>query len=151
MLRTFMKKKMLLISKELDIMASKVSDTSLYNDFNTQSDEFLQSVETLLPNETALKQYRFMFNQVKLFDPKKPVYLFMDSLGPYGQNIMSKDDSFFGLNKDPDHIGNTLGINKYWSTFNTDVKDAIWAYLQILFILGMKILGRLEELQKLLI
>ena len=122
----------------------------LYNDFNNQSTEFLRAVETVLPNEPNLKDYKFAFTQLKVFSPRQPVSLFMDSLGPFGANIMSKDINFFGSNKDPHHIGNKLGINNYWDSFSYETKEAIWSYLQILYILGMKILNRTEELQAIL-
>jgi hypothetical protein len=59
---------------------------------------------------------------------------FMQSVGPYSQHIMSKDDSFFLNNPE---VFKDFKLNNIWTLDVSDTtKNAIWQYLQTLYILG---------------
>jgi len=65
----------------------------------------------------------------------------MNEVSPLQDKIMAKDESFF-LDSDSvkSELIRDLNISKYWtSDLSQNTKDAIWQYLQTLYILGTTI------------
>ena len=58
----------------------------------------------------------------------------------YSDKIMAKDAKLFDLLNEPDSVLAELNINKLWKSGISDgTKDAIWQYIQTLYILGTTI------------
>jgi len=121
--------------------------------FNKQSHEFLSKMEATFPDEEKIKKYKFMFDGIKQLSPKTPVEMFMTNLQSFGVQIMSKDETFF---KNDQYVNNVesmsgkLGLVDRWNNIPTETKNSIWNYMQILYVLGMKSLDRLDELSEII-
>lgn len=117
--------------------------------FNTSAEEFLERMYKQFPHETKLYSYILLFKSYKLMNQKTPVELFMLYLEPYGYQIMTKDEQFF---KQPQYVNNVetlsekIGLVNYWDTISIDIKNSIWDYFQLLYVLGMKSLNKQKEL-----
>lgn len=105
--------------------------------FNELMQQFLDDLEVAFPNESAIKKYQATFGLLKKTNARKPLTEFMSSITPYASHIMSKDESFF-LQSDVDFV-KSLNIKDLWSQATSENKDAIWQYLQTLYIIGMTI------------
>ena len=83
-------------------------------------------------------------------DYKSPVNLLMSTLKPYGVQIMTCDENFF---KKSQYVGaaesmsGRLGLIDIWDSVPDETKEAIWSYLQHLYVLGMKASVCKEELE----
>lgn len=101
--------------------------------FNDMFEQFISELEQTFPEDKSFKKYHASFDIMKAANPRKCVDAFMQSIGKYSNQIMQKDESFFGSVTE-------LDIKKYWNDdLSENTKAAIWQYLQTLNILGMTI------------
>jgi hypothetical protein len=118
--------------------------------FNATADEFLRKMIISFPKEKKISEYKLMFDGIKFVDHKKPVFLFMSSLEPYGLQVMSKDENFFKKDQfveNAESMSGQLGLTEYWDSMHPETKKSIWSYTQTLYILGMKATGHEKEFQ----
>jgi hypothetical protein len=121
-----------------------------FKKFNDQAIEFLSRMIVTFPSEVKIRQYKLLFEHIKSSDNKKPVEMFMSSLEPYGFQIMSKDEKFFKSNEcvnKAESISGRLGLIDVWESIPKDTKNSIWSYIQNLYVIGMKALGKDEDLK----
>jgi hypothetical protein len=126
----------------------------MYNQFNTMANTFLARMEETFPNESKVRLYRQQFALVQGMNFKKPVEMFIDNMQPFGEKILSRDEMFFKQEEfvnNAESISGKMGLIKYWDSLNDKTKDAIWEYIQGLYVLGMASLGRNKELQEMII
>jgi hypothetical protein len=70
----------------------------------------------------------------------------MDSVGPFSGKIMSRDETFFTEDAKDIEFINDLNISKIWTPeLSSSTKDAIWQYLQTLFLFGTTISALPQE------
>jgi hypothetical protein len=122
----------------------------MYTPFNNMASTFLSRMEETFPHEQKIKLYRQQFALVQEMNSKKPVEMFIENMYEYGDQILSKDENFFKqkhfVNK-AESISEKMGLVQYWDTMNQQTKNAIWEYIQGLYILGMSCLDKTNELQ----
>lgn len=119
--------------------------------WNEMMEQFLSELEKTFPEEKAVKKYKASFELLRKSNPRKCVDGYMSSVSKYQEKIMGKDESFF-LDS-TDSIIVDMNLKKHWTPeLSVKTKDAIWQYLQTLFILGTTItmippdaLGMIEE------
>ena len=119
--------------------------------WNDMMDQFLGELERTFPEEKAVKKYKTSFEIVRKANPRKAIDAYMSEAGKYQEKIMNKDESFFLENEDS--LIKELNLSKHWTAdLSSKTKDAIWQYLQTLFILGTTItmippdaLGMIED------
>lgn len=121
--------------------------------FNNNAKEFMNNMINMFPHEVSLKTYFLLFQAKEAMDPKSPCIMFMENLEPFGEQIMTKNEKFFKddqyVNK-AESISGKMGLIKYWESLNEETKDNIWKYVQILYVSGMKVTGKTDELKILL-
>lgn len=105
---------------------------------------FLDELQTTLPKEKSINKYKVKFDLVRKTNPRKAVKTFMKSVSPYSQAIMAKDESVI-LGEEKNELKEFLdemNITSHWTNGNLTPasKDAIWQYIQTLYILGNTIL-----------
>jgi len=106
--------------------------------FNDMMEQFLSELRETFPEERAVKKYQIAFDLVKSASPKKCVKEFMKSINPYSTYIMQKDERFFFEN--PPDVISDLNLQKLWTPeLSQATKDAVWQYLQTLYMLGTTI------------
>lgn len=121
-----------------------------FETFNNHAELFLKRMEETFPDETKIRVYRQKFDMVRTINSRKPVEMFMYNMLPYGEKILSRDETFFKQDEfvnNAESISGKMGLIKYWDTMNPKTKDSIWEFIQGLYILGMGSLGLQEDLQ----
>lgn len=122
--------------------------------WNDMMEQFLDEMGKTFPEEKAVKKYRASFDLIKKSNPRKCVEAYMSGMTPYQEKVMSKDESFFL--ESTDSLIAEMNIKKHWTPdLSSKTKDAIWQYLQTLYVLGTTItmippdaLGMIEDVAK---
>ena len=119
--------------------------------WNDMMEQFLNELEKTFPEEKAVVKYKNGFELLRKSNPRKCVDGYMTSVAPFQEKVMAKDESFFLASNES--IIKEMNLQKHWTPDLSSVtKDAIWQYLQTLFILGSTIsmippeaLGMIED------
>jgi len=113
--------------------------------FNDMLEQFVQELIQTFPDEKCLKKYAIKIDMLRNSNPRKCVNKFMKKIKPYSDFIMKKDESFFvGLpeGREVPEWFEDLNLHKNWTPdLSQTTKDAIWQYLQTLYMLGTTILS----------
>lgn len=105
--------------------------------FNDMMEQFLNELVSTFPEEKGIKKYQASFEIVRKANPRKCVDSFMAAISPYASRLTAKDDSV--MSEDISFL-KQVHISKYWTPdLSQPTKDAIWQYLQTLYMLGMTI------------
>ena len=124
---------------------------SLLNAFNTQLINLLNNLCEMYPNDNDIHFSSTTIRFLKKSNPRQ-LYTICDKyISMYSKEIMEKDDLFFLENNYSKHYNNkpTDDINhieriidnlkKYWETMDSDSRENIWKYMQVLQVLNNKI------------
>ena len=104
--------------------------------------QFLTELRSTFPEEKKLKTYESQFEMMKKMNPRKVVEVFMESVRPYQDKIMSQDENFLLGNADKISFLNDLNITRWWTPdVSENTKNAVWQYLKTLLTLGNLILS----------
>jgi hypothetical protein len=103
--------------------------------FNAMLKSFLQQLAETFPEEKDIAVFSSMFDDLVRTNVKKPLDLFMDTLSPYADMVMQKNDALF---EQPLKLGGSLDLSKIWNTpdLSDSSKAAIWGHIHTLFLLG---------------
>jgi hypothetical protein len=102
--------------------------------FNDMMEQFLEELVHVFPEEPAMKKYRNAFEMLRKANSRACMENFMQNITPYSKQVMAKDASFFLDNPD---VFTDFKLSNIWTADLSDhTKDAIWQYLQTLYILG---------------
>jgi hypothetical protein len=106
--------------------------------WNDMMEQFLAELHTTFPEEKAIKKYMTSFDILRKSNPRKCIDGYMSEVTKIQEKIMNKDESIFtDFNCE---LIKELNISQYWTKdLSGSTKDAIWQYLQTLFILGTTI------------
>ena len=107
--------------------------------FNDMMSQFLVELHKTFPEEKSIKKMLTSFDLIKSTSPRLLVDGFMKSVTPYADKISGKDEKF--ILKDSKNIDflNEIDMKKLWKHMQESTKDAVWQYLQTLYILGTTI------------
>jgi hypothetical protein len=101
--------------------------------------QFLVELHKTFPEEKGLKKCLSAFDLMKETNPRLVVDGFMASVTPFADKISAKDDTFFiNESKNLDFMKD-VNLEKHWSSCSQNTKDAIWQYVQTLYMLGTTI------------
>lgn len=116
-----------------------MSNETTLSTFIAMMEQFLNEMIATFPNETKLCVYGNSFNMIKSSNPRMVLEMFMDSVGPYSQQIMSKDESVMLDTSIP--LCNSLNLPHLWTSpgITDNTKEAIWAHLNTLLMFGTTI------------
>jgi len=102
--------------------------------FNDMMEQFIEELIQTFPGEPYMKKYRVAFDVMRKANVRKCMEGFIERVSPYSKQLMAKDASFFL--DDPD-VFQDFTLNKVWTPeLSENTKNAIWQYLQTLYILG---------------
>jgi hypothetical protein len=102
--------------------------------FNDMMQQFLEELVQTFPEEPAMKKYRNAFEMLRDANARACMENFMTSVNPYSKQIMAKDASFFLNNPS---VFKDFNLSTIWTDdLSENTKNAIWQYLQTLYILG---------------
>lgn len=106
--------------------------------FNELMDQFIQELRATFPEETAIKKWYNAFDMMKGTNSKGVMEVFMAGVAPYSQQLMAKDESIL-LSGDIKLLQD-LNLKNLWTPdLSANTKNAIWQYLQTLFMMGTTI------------
>tara|TARA_B110000495_G_scaffold180222_1_gene174156 strand:+ start:264 stop:734 length:471 start_codon:yes stop_codon:yes gene_type:complete len=101
--------------------------------------QFLVELHKTFPEEKSIKKMLTSFDLIKTTSPRLLVDSFMKSVSPYAESISSKDEIFILVHSSDIEFLAELNIINLWKRMGQGTKDAIWQYLQTLYILGTTI------------
>ena len=107
--------------------------------FNDMMGQFLVELHKTFPEEKSIKKMLTSFDLIKTTSPRLLVDSFMKSVSPYAESISSKDEIFILVHSSDIEFLAELNIINLWKRMGQGTKDAIWQYLQTLYILGTTI------------
>jgi hypothetical protein len=113
--------------------------------FNEMLQQFIDELVLTFPNVNNFKKYQTALKVVRKSTPKVPLKEFYDSVKPYSDKIMKKDETFFLEDAQDIEFINDLNIQSVWGESSNNTKDAIWQYLQTLYILATTISALPQE------
>ena len=107
--------------------------------FNDMMGQFLVELHKTFPEEKSIKKMLTSFDLIKSTSPRIIVNEFMKSVTPHADSISAKDEDF--ILKDSKNIDflSDIDMPKLWKRMKGGTKDAVWQYLQTLYILGTTI------------
>lgn len=116
--------------------------------------QFLLELSKTFPEEKGIKKFMTSFDLIKGTNPRKVVEAYMAGVTPYADKISQKDESFFLESMQEIDYLKDLNIKDHWNDkLSVNTKNAIWQYLQTLYMLGVTItsipqetLGAIEKL-----
>lgn len=105
--------------------------------FNDMMQQFIEELSQTFPEEKGIKKYAASFDIMRKSNPRKCVETYMSAISPYTNRITAKDETFF---QEDITFLKELNIEKHWtSALSSNTKEAIWQYLQTLYMLGTTI------------
>jgi hypothetical protein len=108
--------------------------------FNDMMQQFLDELVLTFPETKSFSKFQSQFKLLRKTSPRTPMNNFMESITPYANSVMQRDEKFFKEHADTIPFLKSLDINSIWTDDLSDsTKSAIWQYLQTLYILGTTI------------
>ena len=98
--------------------------------FNDMMGQFLTELHKTLPQDKSIKKFITSFELLKQTNPRKCVDAFVRGIAPHADKISQRDESF---------INDLENIEFLKGTLSDNTKNAIWQYLQTLYMLGTTI------------
>lgn len=114
--------------------------TSTISAFNDMLQQFLDELVLTFPDEKSFGKFQSQFKLLRKTAPRSPMNNFMESITPYANSVMQRDETFFKEHTDSIPFLKKLNITAIWTDELSDTtKGTIWQYLQTLYILGTTI------------
>lgn len=116
--------------------------------FNEKFEEFIKDLIATFPDDKDFKLCKNSFSLLKMVDPTKPNMMFKVYAAKYKHQIVSRDETFFLSHDFKDELESSetnlsvdilMRLKLYWMDLAADNKNAIWAYLNLLYKLNDKI------------
>ena len=108
--------------------------------WNDMMEQFLTELESTFPEEKAILKYKTSFDLLRKSNPRKCVEGYMTNITPLQAKVMAKDESLFFDETEASSLLSDLNIRTHWTPeLSQNTKDAIWQYVQTLYILGTTI------------
>jgi hypothetical protein len=116
-------------------MQPSTSAGSTVSAFNQMMRNFLEELHATFPEETKVHLVLEAFDDLARINAKKPMELFVASLAPYAALVTAKSAALFDQ---PIILPGGLDMSSLWSKedVTSETRDAIWQYIQMLFMLG---------------
>jgi len=107
--------------------------------FNDMMGQFLTELHKTFPEEKSLKKYIAAFEMMSSTNPKLVVDGFMAAIAPHMDKISAKDENFFIENAGTIDFLKDINLKNLWPKASAGTREAIWQYIQTLYMLGTTI------------
>jgi hypothetical protein len=102
--------------------------------------QFLDELVLTFPEEKSFVKYQATFSMIRKTRPRMVLENYMKSIGPVATQLMEKNETYFKENADDIPILKEMNLMKIWTDdLSQTTKEAIWKYLQTLYILATTI------------
>ena len=107
------------------------------NAFNDMMEQFINELVKTFPEEPAIKNYQESFEMARMANGRLPLTTFMSNIGPYVSEMQNKDESFFREHAEEIEFLRDTNMKVHWNdSLSENTKNAIWQYLQSLYMIG---------------
>lgn len=113
------------------------------DEFNKTLDEFINKMILQFPEETKLKTYYSAYKVTRMYDKTMPLKIYMGGCLQFSEQIRNRDTYFFAKRKafvnkiaQASSFTDDTGLVNYWENLSDVSKNAIWDYIQTLFVMG---------------
>ena len=113
------------------------------DEFNKTLDEFINKMILQFPEETKLKTYYSAYKVTRMYDKTMPLKIYMGGCLQFSEQIRNRDTNFFAKRKafvnkiaQASSFTDDTGLVNYWENLSDVSKNAIWDYIQTLFVMG---------------
>ena len=114
--------------------------------FNDMMGQFLVELHKTFPEEKGIKKFMTSFDLLKSANPRKCVEAYMSGVSKFATKISQKDETFLTEDIKDIEFLKDLNIEEYWNEKMSDgTKNAVWQYLQTLYMLGTTITAIPQE------
>ena len=107
--------------------------------FNDMMGQFLAELHNTFPEEKGIKKCMSGFEIMRTSNPRLVIDGFMTSVTPFADKISAKDETFFLTEAKNLEFLKDVKLEEKWASVSTKTKDAIWQYVQTLYMLGTTI------------
>lgn len=107
--------------------------------FTDMMGQFLTELIKTFPEEKGLKKYMIKFELLKDTNPRKVVDKYMTNIAPYVDKLSNRDETIFTDESSDLDFVKAFDVKKCWPMASETTKNAIWQYLQTLYMLGVTI------------
>jgi len=108
--------------------------------FNDMMQQFLDELVLTFPEEKSFVKFQASFSLVRKTRPRMVLENYMKSIGPVASQLMAKDEVYFKEHVDDIPILKEMNLMKIWTDdLSPNTKEAIWKYLQTMYILATTI------------
>ena len=121
--------------------------------------KFNQAVEQLLEiclehydDPKAIQYYQYQLELGQKSNPRMVIEKIMNSMGPYLDQIMTRDESFFlGIDlqqtpADAREAGLLDNLRHVWFKIDDKLKDKVWKYIQLAIMYGVMVTKNPQQL-----
>jgi hypothetical protein len=114
---------------------------STIESFNDMMTNFLNELCETFPEDEKLYEAKMGFAVCRTTHPRWTLDQFMDSVKPYAEKLMAKDESFILQDTEKIEALKDLHIKDLWNAegVSDTTRGAVWQYMQSLYILGTTI------------
>ena len=108
--------------------------------FNDMLEQFINELIETFPDEKSFKKYQLTVQMARKANPRSILTTFMESVSPYAQKLMEKNEEFILVDAKNIEFISDLNIASVWTPdLSENTKTAVWQYLQTLYLLGTTI------------
>jgi biotin operon repressor len=107
--------------------------------FNDMMGQFLTELHMSFPEEKSIKKYMSAFELMRSANGRLVVDGFMSAIAPHIDQISAKDEYFFIENAENIDFLKDINLKNIWPLASANTREAIWQYIQTLYMLGTTI------------
>jgi|TARA_B110000285_G_scaffold223672_1_gene279495 biotin operon repressor len=107
--------------------------------FNDMMGQFLAELHMSFPEEKSIKKYMTAFELLRSANGRLVVDGFMAAIAPHMDKISAKDENFFIENAETIDFLKDINLKNIWPIASDNTREAIWQYIQTLYMLGTTI------------
>lgn len=106
--------------------------------FNDMLEQFLQELNQTFPEEKAIVKYQTSIELLRKTNPRKVIEGFMSNVSSISDRMLARDETLI-TSGDINTLIPDINISDHWSECSDNTRNAIWQYLQTLYMLGTTI------------
>ncbi|APC25715.1 hypothetical protein BST79_gp202 [Only Syngen Nebraska virus 5] len=105
-----------------------------FTDFNVVMRSFVLDLSEVFPEDPAIQSSFETFDDLVRVNYRKPLLMFVESIGPFAEYVANRDESMFLRMNFPG-----IDFKKLWfSDISDNTKSAIWQYISQLLLIAMQ-------------
>jgi len=101
--------------------------------------QFLAELHMSFPEEKSIKKHMTAFELMRSANGRLVVDGFVADIAPHMDKISEKDENFFIENAETIDFLKDINLKNIWPVASDNTREAIWQYIQTLYLLGTTI------------